>query len=81
MAAFDGGGSIFSEPVLVVNQKAKLIEINNEYAIYDQNTRADRRGARGRAEQPEEGGAAADLARPVHDAQAAGRRHARACRS
>ena len=32
-----GGGSIFTEPVLVVNQKAKLIELNNEYAIYDQN--------------------------------------------
>ena len=32
-----GGGTIFSEQVLVVNQKAKLIEINNEYAIYDQN--------------------------------------------
>lgn len=32
-----GGGSIFTEPVLVVNQKAKLIEVNNEYAIYDQN--------------------------------------------
>jgi uncharacterized protein YxjI len=31
-----GGGSIFTEPVLVVNQKAKLIEINSEYAIYDQ---------------------------------------------
>ena len=31
-----GGGSIFTEPILVVNQKAKLIEINNEYAIYDQ---------------------------------------------
>src|SRR6476660_2694812 len=38
VAAFQGGtGSIFTEPVLVVNQKAKLIEINNEYAIYDQN--------------------------------------------
>jgi uncharacterized protein YxjI len=34
-----GGGTIFSEPVLVVNQKAKLIEVNNEYAIYDQNGR------------------------------------------
>ena len=34
-----GSGSIFTEPVLVVNQKAKLIEINNEYAIYDQNAR------------------------------------------
>lgn len=32
-----GGGTIFTEPVLVVNQKAKLIEVNNEYAIYDQN--------------------------------------------
>jgi uncharacterized protein YxjI len=31
-----GGGSIFTEPVLVVNQKAKLIEVNNEYAVYDQ---------------------------------------------
>ena len=34
-----GGGTIFTEPVLVVNQKAKLIEINNEYAIYDKNGR------------------------------------------
>jgi uncharacterized protein YxjI len=33
----NGGGTIFTEPVLVVNQKAKLIEVNNEYAIYDQN--------------------------------------------
>lgn len=31
-----GGGSLISEPVLVVNQKAKLIEVNNEYAVYDQ---------------------------------------------
>ena len=31
-----GGGTIFTEPVLVVNQKAKIIEINNEYAVYDQ---------------------------------------------
>ncbi|HEV2760932.1 MAG TPA: hypothetical protein VGV86_15340 [Acidimicrobiales bacterium] len=28
-----GGGTIFTEPVLVVNQKAKVIELNNEYAI------------------------------------------------
>ena len=34
--AVQGGGSLLTEPVLVVNQKAKLIEINNEYAIYDQ---------------------------------------------
>jgi uncharacterized protein YxjI len=34
-----GGGTILTEPVLVVNQKAKLIEVNNEYAIYDQQGR------------------------------------------
>ncbi len=34
-----GGGTLFTEPVLVVNQKAKLIEVNNEYAIYDGNGR------------------------------------------
>ncbi|MGH3498161.1 MAG: phospholipid scramblase-related protein [Nocardioidaceae bacterium] len=32
-----GGGSLFTESVLVVNQKAKLIEVNNEYAVFDQN--------------------------------------------
>jgi hypothetical protein len=31
-----GGGTLFTEPVLVVNQKAKLIEVNAEYAVYDQ---------------------------------------------
>jgi uncharacterized protein YxjI len=31
-----GGGHLMDEPVLVVNQKAKLIELNNEYAVYDQ---------------------------------------------
>ncbi len=31
-----GGGTLFTEPVLVVNQKAKLIEVNNEYAVFDQ---------------------------------------------
>ncbi|HWL34970.1 MAG TPA: phospholipid scramblase-related protein [Frankiaceae bacterium] len=30
-----GGGTIFDTPVLVVNQKAKLIELTNEYAVYD----------------------------------------------
>ena len=31
-----GGGSLFTEPVLVVNQKAKLIEVTNEYKVMDQ---------------------------------------------
>ncbi len=32
----NGSGHILDEPVLVVNQKAKLIEVHNEFAIYDQ---------------------------------------------
>lgn len=40
IAPFEGGGgTLFDEPVLVVNQKAKLIELTNEYAIYDANGR------------------------------------------
>ncbi|MGW3232186.1 phospholipid scramblase-related protein [Kitasatospora sp. NPDC001095] len=31
-----GGGTLFSEPVLVVNQKVKLIELTNEYSVFDQ---------------------------------------------
>lgn len=31
-----GGGTVFTEPVLVVNQKAKLIELNNQYKVFDQ---------------------------------------------
>ncbi|WP_405591967.1 phospholipid scramblase-related protein [Streptomyces sp. NBC_01190] len=34
-----GGGGLFTEPVLVVNQKAKLIELVNEYTVFDQNGR------------------------------------------
>ncbi|MEO6989655.1 MAG: phospholipid scramblase-related protein, partial [Aquihabitans sp.] len=34
--AAQGGGTLFTEPVLVVNQKAKLIEVNSEFAISDQ---------------------------------------------
>jgi uncharacterized protein YxjI len=34
-----GGGTLFTEPVLVVNQKAKLIELVNEYSVFDQNGR------------------------------------------
>ncbi len=30
-----GTGDVFSEPVLVVNQKAKLLELTNEYSISD----------------------------------------------
>ncbi len=36
-AAATGGGHLLTEPVLVVNQKAKLIEVNQEFAVYDQN--------------------------------------------
>jgi uncharacterized protein YxjI len=32
-----GGGTIFTEPILVVNQKVKIIEVNTEFAVYDQN--------------------------------------------
>lgn len=38
-AAFQGGGSIFDEPILIVNQKAKLIELNNQYGVFDSNGR------------------------------------------
>jgi len=34
-AAFEGGGSLFTEPILVVNQKAKIIELNNQFGIFD----------------------------------------------
>ena len=34
--AASGSGHLLDEPVLVVNQKAKLIELTNEYAVYDQ---------------------------------------------
>jgi hypothetical protein len=34
-----GGGTLFTEPVLVVNQKVKLIEMANEYLVFDQHGR------------------------------------------
>lgn len=34
-----GSGTLFDEPVLVVNQKAKLLELTNEYGVYDQQGR------------------------------------------
>ncbi|MFN8021474.1 MAG: phospholipid scramblase-related protein [Acidimicrobiales bacterium] len=37
--AFQGSGSIFDEPILIVNQKAKLIELNNQYGVFDRNGR------------------------------------------
>jgi uncharacterized protein YxjI len=33
--AFQGGGSVFNEPILVVNQKAKVIEITNQYSVFN----------------------------------------------
>lgn len=35
-AVAGGGGTVFDEPILVVNQKAKLIELNNQYGVFDQ---------------------------------------------
>ena len=32
-----GGGSVFNEPILVVNQKAKILELNQQYSVFDQN--------------------------------------------
>jgi uncharacterized protein YxjI len=34
-AAWQGTGHLLDEPVLVVSQKAKLIEVNNEYGVFD----------------------------------------------
>ncbi len=31
-----GGGTLFTEPVLVVNQKTKIIELVNEHEVFDQ---------------------------------------------
>jgi uncharacterized protein YxjI len=32
-----GGRTLFTEPILVVNQRAKLIEMANEYGVFDRN--------------------------------------------
>ncbi|MDT0345751.1 phospholipid scramblase-related protein [Streptomyces litchfieldiae] len=37
--AATGGGTLFTEPVLVVNQKTKIIELTNEYSVFDQHGR------------------------------------------
>lgn len=39
VGAAQGGGTLFTEPVLVVAQKAKYIELSSEYAIHDQEGR------------------------------------------
>ncbi|MGB0113626.1 MAG: phospholipid scramblase-related protein [Ilumatobacteraceae bacterium] len=31
-----GAGSLFDEPILVVNQKTKVIELHNQYSVFDQ---------------------------------------------
>ena len=36
VGAMQGGGTLLTEPILVVNQKARIIEVNNEYGISDQ---------------------------------------------
>ena len=72
-----GGGTLYTEPVLVVNQKTKLIEINNEYSIFDQHGTADRRRAPGRPEHGEEGRPGPHLDGPVLHPHAADRRRAR----
>jgi Scramblase/Protein of unknown function (DUF2510) len=33
--AGEGGGSLFTEAILVVNQKAKFIEVTNQYSVYN----------------------------------------------
>jgi uncharacterized protein YxjI len=34
-AAWSGDGTLFGEPILVVNQKTKIIELTNEYSVFD----------------------------------------------
>ena len=34
-----GGGTLFNEPVLVVSQKAKLVEVTTQYSVFDQTGR------------------------------------------
>lgn len=38
-AGWGGGGTILTEPILVVNQKAKIVELNTEYTIFDREGR------------------------------------------
>lgn len=35
--AFQGDGTVFNTPILVVNQKAKIFEITNQYSVFDHN--------------------------------------------
>jgi hypothetical protein len=36
-ANWQGDGTLLNEPILVVNQKAKIFEMESEYSIYDHN--------------------------------------------
>ena len=36
-AAFVGGGTMLTEPILVINQKAKFLDVVSEYKVFDQN--------------------------------------------
>ena len=38
-AAWEGSGHVFDEPILVVNQKMKIFELENEYGIFDRHGR------------------------------------------
>jgi hypothetical protein len=48
-----GRGTLFTEPVLVVNQKAKLIELNQRVCGLRSARQPDRLGRRGRPERAE----------------------------
>ena len=70
-----GGGTIFTEPVLVVNQKAKFIEINQQYAMFDANGQqiaARRQVGQSKAKKVLR---LVTQRRPVHDSQARDHRH------
>jgi uncharacterized protein YxjI len=36
-ASFLGGGTMLTEPILVINQKAKFLDVVSEYKVFDQN--------------------------------------------
>ena len=72
------GPSLYDQPVLLVNQKTKLIELTNEYAVLDGEGQPDRRRRPGGAERREKGGPAVQPARPVPHPRPRGARRPRA---